>query len=80
MAAIAAAQGAAVHTPEGMTTGWTLDEVTHAYQGVSSEVQGGNVRFVPVPGNARARYRVGFDAGGRVSALTLELAAQDCYA
>jgi hypothetical protein len=79
VAAIAGAQSAPVYTPEGMTIGWTLDQVTQTYAGVSPEVQGENLRFVPVPNNAKARYRVGFDRGGRVSALTLELVGQDCY-
>lgn len=34
---------------------------------------------MPVPKNSRARYRVGFDLGDHVSALTLELNAEDCY-
>jgi hypothetical protein len=79
VAAISAAPGAAVHTPEGMTIGWTPDQVTRTYPGVSPEVPGGTPRFVPVPHNPQARYRVGFGPGGRVSGLTLELAGQDCY-
>lgn len=79
VAAIGGAPGGDVQTPEGMTLGWTLDQVTRTYPGVSSPIQGENLRFVPVPSNPRARYRVGFDAGGRVSALTLELTGQDCY-
>lgn len=79
VAAIAAAPGGEVQTPEGMTLGWTLDQVTRTYPGVSSSARGENPRFVPVPGNGRAHYRVGFDGSGRVSAITLELTAQDCY-
>jgi hypothetical protein len=79
VAAIFPAQGATVHTPEGMTIGWTLDQVGRAYGEVPAAIQGGGFRFVATPGNARARYRVGFDQGERVSALSLELAVQDCY-
>lgn len=80
VAAITAASGGDVQTPEGMTLGWTVDQVTRTYPAVSAAAQDENVRFVPVQKNPRARYRVGFDPGGRVSALTLELAGQDCYA
>jgi hypothetical protein len=79
VAAIASAAGGDVQTPEGMTLGWTLDQVTGTYSGVSSAVQGESLRFVPVPNNPRARYRVGFDQGGKVSAITLELSEEDCY-
>lgn len=79
VAAIEVAQGSPVHTPEGMTIGWTLAQVTQTYPGISTALADANLRFVPVPGNDRARYRVGFDAGGRVWALTLELTTQDCY-
>jgi hypothetical protein len=68
-----------LHTPEGVSTGWTVEQVKAAYP----ELELANVAdfsrdLVSVPGNRSANYRLEF-ADGALATISLQLSTQTCY-
>jgi hypothetical protein len=68
--------GKPVHTPEGMTIGWSKAQVAKAYRLDPASIP--EQIGLPVPGNPAANYRVHFSDEGVLTRFDLELADQDC--
>jgi hypothetical protein len=72
----------AMHTPEGVRIGSTLAEVTKAYPRLTNatgDPHGLGVNSVPVPGNAKASYRIFIATGGTVASVDLMLNGSNCF-
>lgn len=67
-----------VQTPEGIGIGSPVGAVDQAYPDwdPSDHLMRG---YAPVPGNDEAVYRIAFDRDDKVSEVTLQFVAQDCY-
>jgi hypothetical protein len=79
---IAAIQaGAKVATPEGVQIGTSLSALRRAYPGWKSATGDGDEDargYAAVPGNSKAQYRIE-TRSSKVSSVTLQLVAQNCY-
>lgn len=64
-----------VHTPEGVSPGWTVAQVRTVYPQV---VDAASPQLVPVPGNRDGVYRFQFD-GGVLKSIILERGGHSCY-
>lgn len=70
-----------IHTIEGMQLGWTAAQVHAAYPAFAvSSAHAANGPTVAVPQNAKAVYRLHFDAANKLTSMLLESYPQDCYA
>lgn len=65
----------AVHTPEGASYGWTVEQVRAVYPDLGEQEN----TLVVAPGNREAGYRLEF-AGGQLADINLQIAVDACPA
>lgn len=67
-----------VHTPEGVSEGWTIEQFLVVYPELADEVAQSSSVTIPVAGNSAAEYRIDHLGTGTIQMVALQLTSPSC--